>query len=50
MAEQDTGPRIVITPGDEENPEDVSGEPVDEAEVLGDAAWLADPAVHQGGA
>lgn len=34
---------------DEENPEDVSGDAVDEAEVLGEYAPLADPAAHQGG-
>lgn len=45
MSEQDE-PNIVITPGDDENPDDVAGELVDEAEVLGDAVWLADPANH----
>lgn len=40
-------PNIVVTPGVDENPDDVAGEPVDEAEVLGDAAYLADPAEHQ---
>lgn len=47
MSEEDTAPRAIITPGDEEDPEEVSGEPVDEAEVLGEFAWLADPAAHQ---
>ncbi|MFG3710874.1 hypothetical protein [Micromonospora sp. NPDC047730] len=48
MSEQELKPTVVITPGDDENPEDVTGEPVDEAEVLGDATHLADPAEHQG--
>lgn len=42
-------PNIVVTPGVDEDPEQVSGEAVDEADVLGDAAPLADPAAHQNG-
>lgn len=42
-------PRIIITPGDDEDPEAVSGDPVDESTVLGRFAYLADPAAHQGG-
>lgn len=33
-----------IHPCLDEDPEEVSGDPVDEREVLGDAAGLADPA------
>lgn len=41
-------PSIFLTPGEDEDPELVSGEPVDESDVLGDAVWLADPSVHGG--
>lgn len=34
---------------DDGDPTPVTGDPVDETEVLGDAAPLADPAAHQGG-
>ncbi|MGC4886712.1 hypothetical protein [Micromonospora sp. DT227] len=48
MSEQELDePNIVITAGVEEDPETVTGEPVDEAQVLGDAVHLADPAEHQ---
>lgn len=47
MSEQDIKPNIVVTAGDDEDPETVSGEAVDEQEVLGDAVFLADPALHQ---
>lgn len=49
MSEQDIEPAAVITAGVDEDPEEVSGEAVDEAELLGEFAYLADPAAHQGG-
>lgn len=49
MSGEDIEPNIVITPGVDEDPDEVSGDPVDEAEILGEFAHLADPAVHQGG-
>ncbi|MEW2383391.1 hypothetical protein AB0873_15050 [Micromonospora sp. NPDC047707] len=44
---EDPEPTVVITPGVDEDPLQVSGEAVDERDVLGDAAALADPAAHQ---
>ncbi|SCL15033.1 hypothetical protein [Micromonospora inyonensis] len=42
-------PRIVITPGIDEDPDEISGDAVDERDVLGEYAPLADPAAHQYG-
>ncbi|MFG1872163.1 hypothetical protein [Micromonospora arborensis] len=47
MSDQDLNDAVGVTPGVEEDPETVTGEPVDESQVLGDAAYLADPAEHQ---
>ncbi|MBQ1047844.1 hypothetical protein KBX50_05145 [Micromonospora sp. C51] len=47
--EVEAGSTTILTPGVEENPDEVTGGPADEDEVLGEAAYLADPAEHQGG-